>query len=45
MGDQLQKLQDEALDRLRNAGNPFELDKARAIADFVRWMVEQESPY
>lgn len=39
--DLLQKLQDEALDRMRSAGTQLELDKAKAIADFAQWLIER----
>ena len=45
MSDAMKLLQDEALDRLRNATSVFELDKAKAIADFVQWLVEREYNY
>jgi len=34
-------LVDMALDRLKSAGSPFELEKAQAIAAHVQWRIER----
>ena len=36
----LDALDEQALDRLINATNEFQLNKALAIADYVKWRVE-----
>ena len=36
------KLEQEALDRLKAYGNQFELDKSKAIAQHVQWMTDRK---
>ena len=38
--EKLDALDGQALDRLINATNEFQLDKALAIADYVKWRIE-----
>lgn len=40
--DKNQELDDMALDRLKSAGSPFELEKAQAIAAYVQWRIERD---
>lgn len=39
--DPIKELDDMALDRLKSAGSPFELEKAQAIAAYVQWRIER----
>lgn len=36
-----EELDNMALDRLKSAQTPFELDKAQAIAAYVQWRIER----
>jgi hypothetical protein len=40
MSDQLRKELDEAIDRLKSAHTPFDLEKAIAIAELVKLKIE-----
>lgn len=40
----LNDLQVESLDRLRNAQDSFQLEKAKALVDFVQWKTDRFEP-